>query len=79
MRLLRKLRRFIRNSRITQRLTVWTKDHRNRVFCYDIRICPTPDPSRYLVRFDRKGPSNNMRVHRIMREPQVRELQLRSC
>jgi hypothetical protein len=80
MNLFRKLQRVLRLRRITQRLTVWTKDEFRRTFFYDIRIVPTRDPDRFLVRFDRTGinSGNTMRVHRILRRPAVHDLQMRA-
>lgn len=80
-RLHRTLRRALRHARLTQRLCVWTKDDARRAYYYDIRICPVRDGERYLVRFERTGMStgNKLCWHRVMRRPEVRELQLRAC
>lgn len=80
MNLLKRIQRALRRSRCTEKFAVWTRDAERRVFHYDIRIAAVADRSRYLVRFDRTGPQGNtMRVHRILREPEVTALRLRSC
>lgn len=80
MNLLNRIKRSLARRRVTQKLSVWTRDHRTGDrFHYDVRVCPARSRRglrlQFLVRFDRTGPQGNTeRVYRRMDRQQVSRL-----
>lgn len=71
--------RIVRRVRMTQRLSVWTRNRKGSCFHYDIRICPARNAAgtrrEFLVRFDRTGAQGNTeRCYRRMQLAQVQRL-----